>query len=135
MSSGELELIIARNADFLSVRRAGGGDGYAALYNSVTGECILGINSGWLPEYSRMKKLKWGCDCTPRDTCRTGTHGTDMMRGWRNVLYELLCRGRVRNTKEIRKMLGEVEARQAKEYGLMKAPEYDPSPAWEYSGL
>lgn len=135
MSSSELENIIARNGMFLSVRRAGDGDGHAGLYNSITGEFILGINGGWLPEFSRMRKLTYRCSCTPRGICRTGAHGTDLLRGWRNVLYELLSRGRVSPTKEIRRILGESEALDARDYGLCAAPMIEPSPAWEYSGL
>lgn len=135
MSSSELELIIARNADFLSVRRAGDGDGYAALYNSSTCEFIIAINGGYLPEFSRMRKLKWGCECTPRGTCKTGMHGTDLLRGWRNVLYELLARHRVRKSKEIVRVLGSVESQQAYDYGLVTAPMYNTSPDWEYSSL
>lgn len=135
MASGELEAIIARNSNFLSVRRAGSGDGYAGLYNSATGEFILGITGGWMPEYSRMAKLDWGCACTPRGTCRTGQHGTELVRGWRNILYELLSRGRIRTTREVRKILGATEALDARDYGLKTAPMSDPSPAWEYRGL
>lgn len=135
MSSGELEQIIARNGCFLSVRRAGDGDGYAGLYNSVTGEFILGINGGWLPEYSRMRKLNYKCPCTPRGTCRTGQHGTDLLRGWRNVLYELVSRGRVSATREIQRVLGQREALDARDYGMQHAPMFDTSPAWDYRGL
>lgn len=135
MSNGELEQIIIRNGDFLSVRRAGTGDGYVSLHNAITGEFILGINGGSLPEHSRMRKLKWGCDCSPRTECRRGIHGTDLMRGWRNILYELVARRRVRVTHEIVRILGGVEARNARDYGLVHSPLGDPAPAWQYSQL
>ena len=135
MSSSELENIIARNGNLLSVRRAGSGDGYAALYNAITGDFILGINGGQLPEYSRMQNPKWGCDCTPRGHCKTGMHGTNLLRGWRNILYELLARNRITSTREIRKVLGEQEARDAHDYGQVSAPMFDPNGKWEYSGV
>lgn len=119
MTSGELELIIARNANFLSVRRAGSGSGQAGLYNSVTGEYIAGIGGGWLPEYSR----------------HLGPNKTYLVRGWRNILYELLARGRISSSKEIKKTLGPTEAFQAREYGMVTAPMSDPAPPWVYSGI
>lgn len=135
MASSELELILARNGNFLSVRRAGSGDGFASLHNGITGEFILGINGGWLPEYSRMQSPKYDCDCTPGGYCRTGAHGIALMRGWRNILYELVARGRVHVTREVMKMLGGYEARDAKDYGMVAAPMSDPSPSWNHTGL
>ena len=132
MPSGELELIIARNGNFLSVRRAESG---AGLYNGVTGEFIGGIGSGWLPEYSRNMVPKYNCDCTPGGHCRSGSHGIYLIRGWRNILYELLANGRVRASREICKVLGGREAREAKDYGMFAAPMNDPSPAWDHSSL
>lgn len=119
MSSGELELILARNGNFLTVRRSGDGDGQAGLYNSITGQYQGGIGGGWLPEYSRTTKAD----------------GTNLVRGWRNITYELLAKRRINLTKEIRKLLGSVEAQQAYDYGLVTAPMADPAPAWEYSGI
>src|SRR5437867_1095317 len=106
MPSSELEHIIARNASFLTVGRAGSGDGQAGLYNSITGEYIAGIGGGWLYEYSRMMNRKYGCECTPMGLCRTGMHGTLLSRGWRNILYDLVTRRYVRPTKEIKRVLG-----------------------------
>lgn len=119
MPSSELELIITRNANFLSVRRAGGGDGQAALYNSITGAFVAGIGGGWLPEYSFHKN----------------PNGTHLIRGWRNILYELLARHRIRNTREIKRALGDREANQAEDHQMVTAPMADPAPAWVYSGL
>ena len=116
MASGELELIIARNSDFLSVRRTRSG---AGLYHSVTGEYYGGIGNGWLPEYSR----------------HLGPNNTYLVRGWRNILYEFLVKHRVRPTKEVRRLLGDSEARAAYDYGMVAAPMSDPAPAWNHSGL
>jgi len=132
MSSSELESIIARNGNFLSVRRAWSG---AGLYNSVTGDYLGGIGNGWLPEYSRNLHPKYDCECTPGGLCRTGMHGIKMMRGWRNILYELLSQGRIRTTREIKRVLGEHATYMAREYGMMTAPMNDPSPAWNHSSL
>jgi len=135
MSSSELELILARNGNFLSVRRAGSGDGFASLHNGITGDFILGINGGWLPEYSRMQQPKYDCECTPGGHCRSGQHGILLLRGWRNTLYELVTRNRVRVTREIRRILGDVDARNAADYGAVAAPMSDPSPSWNHTGL
>lgn len=135
MPSSELESIITRNANFLSVRRAGSGDGQAGLYHGITGEYIGGIGGGWLPEYSRNLQPKYDCACTPGGHCRSGAHGIYLVRGWRNILYELLTSGRVRVTKEISAVLGHEDAHNARDYGMMRAPMNDPSPAWNYSEL
>jgi hypothetical protein len=135
MSSGELELILARNGNFLSVRRAGSGDGQAGLYNGVTGEYLGGIGGGWLPEYSRNLSPKYDCECTPGGRCRSGAHGIYLVRGWRNIVYELLSKHRIRNTKEVRRLLGSIEAQQAEDYGLWTAPMHDPEASWNHSGL
>lgn len=135
MPSSELEAIIARNGNFLSVRRAGSGDGQAAVYNSITGDFISGVGGGWIPEYSRMTQPKYNCECTPGGACRTGLHGILLVRGWRNLLYELLSRGRLRRTRELRRVLGFYEADQARDYGMVAAPMNDPSPNWNHSGI
>lgn len=135
MPSGELESIISRNGEFITVRRAGSGDGYAGVYNSVTCEFLTGIGGGTLPEYSRMANPKWGCECTPKGFCETGNHGTNLIRGWRNSLYELLARGRLRPSKEIKRALGELETQQARDYGMWYVPGTETSPAWKYSGI
>lgn len=135
MSSGELESIISRNGEFIVVRRAGGGEGYAGIYNSVTCEYIAAIHGGMMPEHSRMMKPANKCECNPRGECRTGAHGTDLRRGWRNALYELLARGRVRPTREIRRILGDYETNQARDYGMRTYPQTDPNGSWEYSGV
>lgn len=119
MASSELELIIARNGNFLTVVRAGSGDGQAGLYNGVTGEYLGGIGGGWLPEYSFHKN----------------PNKTGLIRGWRNLLYELLARGRVHASREIQKVLGRVEALDARDYGMVTAPMANPAPAWNYSSL
>lgn len=136
MSSGELESIIARNGEFITVRRAGSGEnGYAGVYNSVTCEYILPIHNGMMPEYSRMQNAARNCECTPKGECRTGAHGTNLKKGWRNCLYELLSRGRVRTTAEIRRVLGDFEAYQARDYGMRTYPQTDPHGRFEYSGV
>ena len=135
MASSEFESIIARNGEFLVVRRAGGGDGQAGLHCSISNDYICGIGGGWLPEYSRYLKPQYDCACTPNGECRTGAHGTNLTRGWRNIAYELMARRRIRATKEIRRLLGDYEATQAKDYSLLTAPMADPSPAWNYSQL
>lgn len=127
MSSGELESIISRNSLFLSVRRAGSGDGQACLINGVTGEFIAGIGGGRIPEYSRMTQPTYDCPCTPGGTCTTGMHGINLVRGWRNILYDLIHLRRVRNTKEIRRIMGRDDTYNALEYGLRRAPSYDPN--------
>ena len=132
MPSSELESIISRNGNFLSVRRAESG---AGLYNGVSGQFIGGIGNGWLPEYSRNLVPKYDCECTPGGKCRSGSHGIYMVRGWRNILYELLANGRVHTSREICKILGSSEAHDARDYGMFAAPMNDPSPAWDHSGL
>ena len=119
MASGEFESIIARNGNFLSVIRAGSGDGQAGLYNSISGEYLGGIGGGWLPEYSRHLK----------------DNGTGLLRGWRNVAYELLARGRLRPTREITRLLGYREALDARDYGLVTSPIATPEPEWNHSSI
>lgn len=136
MPSGELESLIARNGEFITVRRAGSGDGLAGVYNSVSCEFILAIHGGTLPEFSRMMRPKQYCECSPgKSACSTAAHGTNLRRGWRNCLYELVSRGRVRPTKEIKRVLGSYETQQARDYGQRTAPMSDPTGSWEYSGV
>ena len=132
ISSSELELIIARNGNFLSVRRDGGG---AGLYNSMTGEYLGGIGGGRLPEYSRVLQPKYDCDCTPGGFCRSGTHGLLLVRGWRNILYEFLAKRIVTPSKEIRRVLGEEETRRALDYGMSQAPMGNPEAPQAYSSI
>lgn len=122
MSSGELEQVIRRNSDFLSIVRAGDGDGRAGLYNSVTGDYLGGVGGGRIPEYSRCTKLDYDCACTPGGLCRTGQHGTLLSRGWRNLLYDLLSRHYLRPTKEILRLLGDESVYKAYDYGAATAP-------------
>ena len=129
MSSGEFELIIARNANFLTVRRAGSGDGQAGLYNSVTGDYVAAIGGGWIPEYSRMRNLKYGCACTPHGLCRSETHGTYLIRGWRNIAYELLSKRRIHASREIRRLLGSLDTSNALNYGDWQSPMGNPEAA------
>ena len=119
MPSSELETIIIKNSDFITIRRAGYDEGRAGVHSSVTGSFILGLGGGWLPEYSLYKNED-----------RTG-----LVRGWRNIAYELLTRRRLRPTEEIRKLLGYKEALDARDYGFGTAPASDPAPAWNYSQL
>lgn len=135
MSNGELEQIIIRNGNFISVRRAGSGDGYVGVYEAVSGKFILGINGGRLAEFSRMANPKWGCECSPKAFCKKGIHGTDLRRGWRNILSELVGRTRVRPTPEIRRILGDQETRICTDYGNRLAPEGNPVPEWDYRQL
>jgi len=135
MSSGEFENILTRNSNFMAVRRAGSGDGYAGFYCAITGEFVLGINGGWLKEHSYMKNRRYGCECTPKGLCRTGAHGTLLVRGWRNVLWELVSRGRVKGTDQIHTILGTPDFRDSVEKLMQKAPTINPSPEWEYSSL
>lgn len=117
MSSSELESIIIRNSDFLSVRRAGRGDGIASLHHAVSGKFIAGIGGGRIPEYSLMR------DYAPR-----------LVRGWRNILYDLLHRRHVRPTPEIRRLLGDRMVVQAVDYGLNKVPMATPEPDMQKHG-
>lgn len=127
MSSSELEAIIVRNSQYCAVRRTGSGDGFAGLIDGMTGEHIFAIGGGRLPEYSRMMQPQYDCPCTPGGTCTTGYHGTNLVRGWRNILYDLVTLRRVRNTREVRRVLGDVSVYQALDYGLHAAPMNDPN--------
>jgi hypothetical protein len=135
MSSGEFEQILIRNSNFMSVRRAGSGDGFAGFHCALTGQFVLGIGGGYLPEYTYHKKPKYDCECTPGGLCRSGRHGTEMARGWRNVLFDLVCRGRVKATDEIHRILGDESTRDAIEKLFLKAPTVDPNPSWNHSSL
>jgi hypothetical protein len=109
--SGELEQIISRNGQYISVRRAGSGDGLAGVVHAITGEFILGLGGGRIPEWSNMR------DVAPRLT-----------RGWRNIMYELLHRRRIRPTREIRRLLGDRAVRDAMDYGMTAQPMATPEP-------
>lgn len=139
MSSGEFEQILVRNSNFMAVRRAGSGNGFAGFHCAVTGQFILGIGGGVLAEYSRYLEPKWACACYPENApkgyCKNGAHGTKLARGWRNVLYELVSRGRVKATKEIVTILGPTDANNAIDKLFAMAPMHNPTPSWEYSGL
>lgn len=142
MTATDLEGIILRNAkNFLWVHRAGGGAAHSTegstggLYNSVSGQYICAVGGGWLPEYSRMMRLKWGCECSPSAECQTGAHGTQLKRGWRNILYELFCKGHVRESKEIRRTLGDEFIWRARNRGMSAAPMGDTEAPWKHSGL
>jgi len=135
MTSSQLESVILRNSDFLAVVRAGEGEGRAGLYEAVSGEYIHPIQGGVLPEYSRHNKLEYDCSCTTGGLCRSSMHGTQLVLGWRNILFALLIKRKVRPTPEIRRMLGSHETLQAYDYGYICAPQTDPSPAWIYSGV
>jgi hypothetical protein len=135
MSNGELEQIIVRNGNYVAVRRAGSDDGYVSVHNAITGLFILGINGGRLTEYSRMRRPMWGCSCTPNGYCKRSIHGTDLIRGWRNILTELVARGSVRVSKEIERVIGGEEARQIRDYHGSIEPGGNPAPEWEYQQL
>lgn len=131
MPSSELEDLIVRNGNFLVVGSWGAlgqplEDGSSHVYSGITGESVCGLTSGWVPEFSRMRSLAYGCACNPTGTCRTGAHGTGLIRGWRNILHELLGRKRLHLTKEIRKVMGEEAALMAFDYGMSVHPSYDP---------
>ncbi len=135
MPSSELEGIIARNSNFLSVIRAGSGEGRAGLYCAVSGDYILGIGGGTLPEYSRMIQPKYDCDCTKDGFCRSGAHGIGLVRGWRNILHELGERGRVKISNEIVRVLGEESVMNIVDKMFNKVPMADPAPSWNHSQL
>lgn len=135
MPSSELEHLILRNSDFLYVCRAGDGDGRAGLYSSITGEYIHPIQGGVLPEYSRHNNPDYDCACTKGGLCRTSMHGTGLVLGWRNILFKLLVMRKLRPTKEIRRVLGSEDVYKAYNYGLIAAPQTNPSPSQVYSGV
>lgn len=126
MSSSELESIIVRNSLFCTVRRTGTGDGAAGVVHSITGEFLMAVGGGQLPEYSRMTQPIYDCPCTPGGTCTTGYHGGGLVRGWRNILYDLVTSRRVDNTVEIRRVLGDSDTQLAVDYGIVYAPTNDP---------
>jgi hypothetical protein len=109
ITSGELEQILTRNLEFATVRRFGRGDGSACVSCSITGETLRGIGGGIIPEYSYMR------DEAPR-----------LVRGWRNICYELIVMRKLRETKETRKLLGTRFIHEAKDYGMRGALE-DPN--------
>lgn len=126
MASSELESIIVRNSQYCAVLRAGTGDGVAGLIDSMTGEYFAGIGGGRIPEFSRMTQPVYDCECTPGGTCTTGRHGGGLVRGWRNILYDLVHARKVRNTREIRRVLGDEDTYKALDYGPVTAPMDDP---------
>lgn len=111
MSSGELELILARNTQFCTVRRAGTGDGVAGICDSIRGNCIRGIGGGRIPEYSYMR------DHSPR-----------LVRGWRNIMYELIVMRKISPSKEVRRLMGRQMVYDALEHGMQKSPRATPEP-------
>jgi hypothetical protein len=115
MSSGEVEQIVSRNAQYLSVRRAGAGDGIAGLIDSNTGQYLHGLGGGRIPEWSYMREE------APR-----------LVRGWRPMLYELLTARKIRPTKEIKSLLGEYTVRDVLDYGIARQPMGSPEPSKVY---
>ena len=112
VSNSELELFICRNSQFLSVRRTGSASGGSVgLYNSITGEYLSGIGPGRIPEYSHI------VNSTP-----------SLVRGWRNIIYELLIVRKLSPTKEVRKWLGDISVREAQDYGRQRSPKFTPEP-------
>jgi hypothetical protein len=139
MSSGEFEQILLRNSNFMTVRRAGGGNGFAGFHCAITGKFVLGIGGGWLKEYSRMIEPKWACECyhpnAPKGFCKTGKHGTKLARGWRNILFELVSHGRVKASKEIVAVLGSTDSNNAIDKLFELAPSVDPATPSEYQNI
>lgn len=135
MSSGEFEQILIRNSNFMTVRRAGSGDGTAGFYCALTGKYVLGVGGGWLPEYSHHKNPKYDCECTPGGLCRSGKHGLWLVRGWRNVLFDLVSRGRVKGTEQVHTILGTESFRDAVEKLFLKAPTINPDSNWNHSSI
>ncbi len=114
MSSSEFETFLTRKTDFCVVRRSGGGDGVAGLHCSITGDYIRGIGGGRLPEYSYMREE------APR-----------LVRGWRNVCYELLVMRKLRPTKEVLNLLGRPTVYECIDHGMTGALESpEPSKIW-----
>ncbi len=112
VSNSELELFICRNSQFLSVRRTGSASGGSVgLYNSITGAYLRGIGPGRIPEYSHILAT------TP-----------SLVRGWRNIVYELLVMSKLSPTKEVRHWLGDLCVRDAQDYGNLRMPKFTPEP-------
>jgi hypothetical protein len=101
MTSGMFEGILTRNLEFATVRRSGRGDGVASVCSTITGETLRGIGGGIIPEYSYMREE------APR-----------LVRGWRNICHELIVMGKLRETKEMRRLLGYRFIHEAKDYGM-----------------
>ncbi len=119
MPSSTLAELVERNSDFLTVRRFGRGDGGAGLHNSVSNRYVGGIGGGWLPEYSLMLN-----------------RAPALVRGWRNILHDLVRGHHVRPTKPVRRMFGDYETNCALWDGTFNnKPETNHAPAWNYSGL
>lgn len=136
MSSSEFTELVQRNSDFLTVNRFGRGDGGAGLHNSITGKYVAGIGGGWLREYSWHDKPAYGCACTPEGLCRSGYHGTGLHRGWRNILYDLVQRSKVRPTKAIKRLLGDYETMMALDhYHSVNAPMNNPFQKSHYQSI
>ena len=113
--SGELEQIISRNGQYISVRRAGSGDGRAGVIDSITGAYVLGLGGGTLPEWSYMRN-----------------EAPYLVRGWRNICYELLHRRRLRATREVERLVGSALIRDAIDYGMRAQPMETPEPTSVY---
>jgi len=112
ITNSELELLICRNAEFLSVKRSGSADGGSAgVYDSITGEYLRGIGPGRIPEYSTMLE-----------------RAPKLVRGWRNILYDLLTMHRLRPTREVRSWLGDHVVTQCLDYGITQVPMSTPEP-------
>ena len=135
MTSSELEMIITRNGNFLTVIRAGDGDGQAGLYNSITGNYLGGIGGGWIPEHSTHRDLDYGCPCNEQGKCRTGAHGRYLIRGWKNICYELMVKGHISGTKEIRRLLGDEIVWRIQSRGLGGIPGIEPNQTDTYASL
>jgi len=114
MPSSELEAFLTRNTEFCVVRRSGSGDGVAGLHCTITGKRVRGIGGGRIPEYSYMREF------APR-----------LVRGWRNICYEMLAMRRMRITKETIRVLGRRFVYEAFDYGMRGSLEsLEPSKVW-----
>lgn len=134
--SSEFTELLERNSEFLTVYRFGRGDGGAGLRSSISGKYVAGIGGGVLPEYSRHLYPSTDCACTPHGECRSGMHGTSLMRGWRNILHELINRHKVNPTKEIRRLYGDRDTDLALDYyGKQNAPMANPHGERDYNNV
>lgn len=112
ISNSELELLICRNSQFLAVRRSGSSDGGSVgLHNAITGKYVRGIGPGRIPEYSVI------LNTVP-----------SLVRGWRNIMYELLTMRFLSPTKEVMHWLGDEMVRNCLDYGNPAAPMETPEP-------
>lgn len=116
MASSEFVSLIERNAEFLAVRRSGRGDGICGLYKAVSGEYVCGIGGGVLPAYTFYRNEVPQC-----------------VRGWRNILWDLVRSRHVRASKEIKKVLGTDDTNSALDGKAILAPHRPADDAHRYA--